>query len=107
MRGGIYARLEIKNAIERIYDLTQPHRGADRWLVFAEGKVAPRIHTRVPEQGRDSRREARFNHRTVSAAAEGERETEGSPFSIALSHAVAAEPAQSRLFLVPRCFRSH
>jgi len=77
MRGGIYARLEIKNAIERTYNLTQPPQRRRQVAGSAEGKVAPRIHTRVPEQGRDSRRGARFNHRTGSAAAEGEREREG------------------------------
>ena len=44
---------------------------------FRRGKMAPRIHTRVTERGRVSRREARFNHRTGSAATEGEREREG------------------------------
>lgn len=184
MRGGIYARLEIKNAIERTYNLTQPPQRRRQVAGSAEGKVAPRIHTRVPEQGRDSRRGARFNHRTGSAAAEGEREREGErvkerergikkrrgecmheapekgagasngravsqvaeptptacdiapfihaalftaqhahthasplilPLSLSLSlppsrslfPTVAAEPAQSSLFLVPRCSRSH
>ena len=141
---------------------------------FRRGKMAPRIHTRVTERGRVSRREARFNHRTGSAATEGEREREGervreierrgecmreapekgagasngrtisqdaeptpaacdiTPFTrgsfttlhthththrLSLSHSlppsrslfptVAAEPAQSNLFLVPRCSRSH
>ena len=79
MRGGIYARLEIKNAIERTYNLTQPHRGADRWLdpprerwprastleyqskagipeerlVLTIGPVQPRRRAREKEKGRE------------------------------------------------------